>query len=498
MQENTLKKEEVLKHLYPYQVDGAMWLAYTKRGILGDEMGIGKTRQAIAAALLETNGGVVVCLASGKISTWAREIVNIDSHATVIVINSGNDIQQYNIGNGSSWVVINYDLLDKHVSDIPTLHPVNTVILDEAHYIKEASNIRSKAAVKLCNMAERVYLLTGTPVMNRPIELFNLLKAIRHPLGENWFTFAMRYCGAYQRKIKKWVTNPMTGQRELREIKFLDVKGATNLEELRTKLSTAYLRRTKVVLGDKLPPLVEENVLTKLGTKYQKEYQDAWENYFTNLELRLNADDDIDEDEKNAKLMNAEMAQHLVEMQKLKQIASLSKVERIIADTENALEQGEQVIIFTQYKETLQQLKAGLKNHKPVSISGEDNQDARIKAIDAFQSGASKVFIGNTKAAGTGINLYAASIVYFADLEWTPALHQQAVSRAHRNGQQKQVNAYFYVAENTIDVDIVKALEDKKLVIAELLDGKSDSIKDTSVQASVLKAINKKRVMHTR
>lgn len=491
------RKEEIISNLYPYQVEGANWLGFTHRGILGDEMGIGKTRQAIAAAYIETNGGVVVCLASGKISTWAREIVQLDNDATVVVVNSGNEVQQYNVGTGSNWVIINYDLLDKHVGDIPTMHEVNTVILDEAHYIKEAGNIRSKAAIKLCNMAENVYLLTGTPVMNRPIELFNLLKAIRHPLGENWFTFAMRYCGAYQRKIKKWVTNPMTGQRELREIKFLDVKGATNLEELRSKLSTVYLRRTKDILGDKLPPLVEENVATKLGAKYQAQYQDAWENYFTNLELRLNADDDMDEDEKNAKLMNAEMAQHLVEMQKLKQIASLSKVERIVADTENALEQGEQVIIFTQYKETLEQLKAGLKKYKPVSISGEDNQASRVKAIDAFQSGQAKVFIGNTKAAGTGINLYAASIVYFADLEWTPALHEQAVSRAHRNGQQKQVNAYYYIAENTIDVDIVKALEEKKKVIKELLDGKSDSIKDTSVQANVLKAINKKRVMHT-
>jgi SWI/SNF-related matrix-associated actin-dependent regulator of chromatin subfamily A-like protein 1 len=497
--ENMLTREkEIYAGLYGYQQEGATWLRHVKRAILGDEMGIGKTRQAIAAAYAETGGAVVVCLASGKISTWAREIVTLDPDATVLVVNSGNDIQQYSIGDGSYWVVINYDLLDKHVSDMPQLYPnYKTVILDEAHYIKEGTTIRGKAAVKLCTPAENIYLLTGTPVMNRPIELFNLLKTIRHPLGENWFSYAMKYCGAYQRKVKKWVLNPQSGQRELREIKFIDVKGATNLDKLRTELSTSYLRRTKAALGDKLPPMVPDYIITELDKKHQALYADAWDNYFTNLELRLNADDDIDEDAKNEKLMNAEMAQHLVEMQKLKQVASLSKVERIADDAENALEQGEQVIIFTQYTATLEALKERLKKHKPVSISGADNAKHRLEAIDDFQAGKSKVFIGNTKAAGTGINLFAASLVYFADLEWTPALHEQAISRAHRNGQQKQVNAYYYIAKNTIDEDIKEALIAKKVVIDEILEGKKDTVKDTNVQAAVLKAISNRRLIHS-
>lgn len=496
MVDNTMKKEEeILNTLYDYQLEGVTWLRYIKRGILGDEMGLGKTRQSIVATYLETNGAVVVCPASVKISTWAREIVGVDNEANVLVVNSGNDIQQYNIGSGSQWLIINYDLLEKHLPDIANLYPgYKTVILDEGHYIKEASAIRSKATVKLCNQAEYVYILTGTPMMNRPMELFNLLKAIKHPLGENWYGYAKTFCGAYERKIKRWVRSPLTGQMELKEIKFIDTSGATNLDKLRTTLSTVYLRRTKVVLGDKLPAKVVTIIPTKLDKEHKKQYQDAWENYYTNLELRLNADDDLDEEARADKLMNAEMAQHLVEMQKLKQVASLSKIERIAEDIANAVEQGEKVIVFTQYTATLEALKAKLKKLKPVSLSGADNEKARLKAIDAFQTGDATVFIGNIKAAGTGINLYAASIVMFADLEWTPALHEQAESRAHRNGQKRQVNVYYYIAEDTIDEDIQAALKKKNEVIKEVLEGTGEKVKDVSVQGAVMAALSKKRL----
>ena len=161
-------------------------------------------------------------------------------------------------------------------------------------------------------------------------------------------------------------------------------------------------------------------------------------------------------------------------------------------DVENIVEQGEQVIIFTQYTHTLTEIKYGLQKRdiRTVSLSGADNETQRTDAIDKFQSGQASVFIGNIKAAGTGINLYRSSIVIFADMEWTPALHEQAESRAHRYGQKKQVNVYYYVAEDTIDEYIMEVLETKKELIKEILEGNKDKIaKEESTQAKVLAAL---------
>ena len=133
---------------------------------------------------------------------------------------------------------------------------------------------------------------------------------------------------------------------------------------------------------------------------------------------------------------------------------------------------------------------------KSVRLTGEDDMDARQEAVDAFQSDPeTKVFVANIKAGGVGLNLTAASHVMFADMEWSPAIHDQATDRAHRIGQKGTVNVYYYVCEQTIEEDIVEILQRKLQTIQAVIDGK-DAPEDGSLGAEFLERL-KARVMGT-
>ena len=189
---------------------------------------------------------------------------------------------------------------------------------------------------------------------------------------------------------------------------------------------------------------------------------------------------------------NILMARHLVEIQKLKQICSQAKTEAIGRDIENAVEQEEKVIVFSQYTDTINMLAAEMmgKGISYETLTGQDNMEERQRAVDKFQDDPeTKVFIANIKAGGVGINLTAASIVMFADMDWSPEVHNQAIDRAHRIGQNKMVNAYFYVCPDTIEDDIIKILNDKKGVLDKVVEGTDDSVKTRGTQSEFLKRI---------
>lgn len=431
-------------NLFDHQIKGAEFLKKTKRALLADEMGLGKSRQAIVAAITTSLKTLVVCPASLKIN-WQREILIVNPEAKIHILN-GEEIP-YN----AEWLVVNYDTLEKHLAKIQAIG-YQCVILDEAHYIKNTSSKRTKIATKLCLEADQVYMLTGTPLLNRPIELFSLLRALRHPLGQNWIYYIRRYCHAWQRR------NPYTGR------SFWDASGASNIPELHQRISGVMLRREKKNVLN-LPEKIRSDIYIELDDEWRKKYETAWDSYLAFLEE--NPPENMD---------SIIQARHLVELQKMKQVCSLSKVGQIVEDIKNIVEeQGEKVVVFTQYKETLNQIRSAFSRkriYKVVTLSGEDNQTARQEAIDSFQNDpATKIFIGNIKAAGVGITLNSANKVLFADLEWTPALHAQAEDRCHRIGQGNMVNVYYYIAKDTLEEDVIELLEIKEKVIAHIIEG---------------------------
>jgi len=191
---------------FEHQDKGIAFLQEHKKVVLADEMGLGKTRQAILAAKDYSWKHLIVCPASLKIN-WSREIADLTDGEKVQILQGGKTAtarKEYEKGN-PDWVIVNYDILHKHLEWLKPLvdsGEMGTVVLDEAQYIKGKANIRTVATLSLCENARNVYALTGSPVMNRPIELYSLLQAVGHPLGRKGArtTFVTTYCGGQENR----------------------------------------------------------------------------------------------------------------------------------------------------------------------------------------------------------------------------------------------------------------------------------------------------------
>ncbi len=459
---HTIKKVEVDYSKYdnrpplPHQKEAIEKLVGSKRFILADDMGVGKSCSTIIAAL-ETKAKkiLVVCPASLKIN-WQREIV-IYSDKSVFIAEGKKFSTEHDI------VIVNYDIL-KNFYDIKNPHDsvigqinFDLIILDEAHMVSNSQAARTKIINSFTKKAKYLWLLTGTPMTNRPINYYNLLNLIESPVAQNWMAYAIRYCEGYQFRA---------GNR-----KIWNVNGASNLEELRERTSGQILRRLKEDVLD-LP----DKIITPIYLKTtSKEYKDLMGEYYEWL----------DKEEGSSSLT--------VQFSKLMQIRKLianEKVKETIEFAQNIIDQDKKVIIFTNFTETLQMIH----NHfgkQSVYLDGSCNKTQRQYAVDQFQENDKiKVFVGNLKAAGVGLTLTKAEAVIMNDLSFVPAEHAQAEDRAYRYGQKNNVLIYYPLFINTIEGAIYDILNNKKKIIGTVMGDISSDPGDTVEE--ILKSINRK------
>jgi SWI/SNF-related matrix-associated actin-dependent regulator 1 of chromatin subfamily A len=430
-----------------HQKEAIEKLAGSKRFILADDMGLGKTTSTIIAAL-ETGAKkiLIVCPASLKIN-WQREIENYTDRSVYISEGKNFSIEH-------DFVIVNYDILknfydlkDKENSLI-TKGGFDLIILDEAHYVSNGTAARTKLVNSFTKKCERVWLLTGTPMTNRPMNYFNLLSIIESPTAQNWMAYAIRYCGGYQFTA---------GKR-----KIWNVAGATNLEELRDRTSRQVLRRLKtdvLDLPDKIITPVYLRLKSKLYEGLMGEYYD-WYN--------KNPDESRSLTVQFSKLM------------KVRQVIAEEKIKDTIEIAENILEQGKKVIIFTNFTDTLNRI-ADHFGKQAVKLDGSTSKPQRQYAVDQFQDNEKiTVFVGNLLAAGVGITLTAAEAVIMNDLSFVPGHLLQAEDRAYRYGQKNSVSIYYPLFENTIEGIIYDMVNEKKqnidTVMGDNLDEKGDFI----------------------
>lgn len=446
---------EAYPGLYGHQQSGIAFLLSRRRAILADDMGLGKTRQAIIAMREAAPAGpyLVICPAGVKL-TWRREIAAIESDAAVAVLTTGNDWQA-----GARWTVVNYDLLGK-VEDALLTTPWAAIVVDEAHYIKNESQ-RTTRVLRLLGVGsgrqpvgdpEVVYLLTGTPMANRPRDLFNLLKAVRHPISKNFYTYAMRYCAAYDNGFG------------------LDTRGASNLDELAHLISGVMLRRTKDEALD-LPPKTRS--WQEVEIKSQKARQ---------LEARA-----IAFFEERPVTSGPRWTQFLGLLNSARHALAEAKVPATIEAVRERLEAGEKVVVFTNYSVVVEKLK-GEFGAEAVTITGDTPAAARQAAADALQHDPSvRLLVGNLIAAGVGLTLTAATHVIFNDLDWVPANHWQAEDRIYRIGQTRPAFITYLVATETLDDFVAVVLEEKARTIGILEEYAADnaSVVEAVVQAAV-------------
>lgn len=449
---------ETGKKLYQHQEDGIKFLLSRNGCILADDMGLGKSIQSIIAALESGAKKIlVVCPSSTKIN-WQREI-NVFCNDTAII-------------DGKKWsdakfTIINFDILknfhtlstgkkrkEGEPEEVLNRELANAgfdlAIIDEAHYLKNNESIRGKVMVELSTKhnIDKVWLLTGTPVANRPMDFFNLLKIIKSPIANNWKHFAVRYCDGRQffRTLK-------SGQRK--QIWLTD--GASNLEELASKTKNIIVRRLKTEVLD-MPDKVMTPMHHILDKKGLKNYELLWEQYTEKRKLEGKKTNELQKD--------------LVELILLRQFIALEAIPYTIEMVENAIEMGRKVIVFTSFTEELEIItnhfgKLAVKHNGPMTTTQKQ------KSVDAFQTNPKvKVFVGNIKSAGVGITLTEGTVVIFNSFDWVPGNNEQAEDRAFRIGQKNDVNVYYQLFDDTISSRMWSMLNCKKDVISTIMGDK--------------------------
>lgn len=430
-----------------HQKEAIEKLAGSKRFILADDMGLGKTTSTIIAAL-ETGAKkiLIVCPASLKIN-WEREIENYTDRSVYISEGKNFSIEH-------DFVIVNYDILknfydlkDKDNSLI-TQGNFDLIILDEAHYVSNGQAARTKLVNSFSKKCERVWLLTGTPMTNRPMNYFNLLSLIESPVSQNWMAYAIRYCQGYQFTA---------GTR-----KIWNVTGASNLEELRDRTSRQVLRRLKTEVLD-LPEKIITPVYLRLKSKLYEGLMGEYYDWYNK-----NPDESTSLTVQFSKLM------------KVRQVIAEEKIKDTIELAENILEQDKKVIIFTNFTETLNRI-ADHFGKQAVKLDGSTPKPQRQYAVDQFQDNEKiKVFVGNVKAAGVGITLTAAEAVIINDLSFVPGDLAQAEDRAYRYGQKNSVSVYYPIFDNSIEAIIYDMVNQKKqnigTVMGDNLDERGDFI----------------------
>jgi SNF2 family DNA or RNA helicase len=414
---------------------------------------------ATIIAALETGAKkiLIVCPASLKIN-WQREIENYTDRSVYISEGKNFSIEH-------DFVIVNYDIL-KNFYDLKnktesliTQGNFDLIILDEAHYVSNGQAARTKLVNSFSKKCERVWLLTGTPMTNRPMNYFNLLSLVESPVAANWMAYAKSYCNGFQFSV---------GKRKL-----WNVTGASNLDELRERTQSHILRRLKEDVLD-LPDKIITPVYLRLQSKDYEELMGEYYNWYDN-----NSEESSSLTIQFGKLM------------KVRKVIAEEKVKNTIELAENIIEQGKKVIIFTNFTDTLRTIYEHF-GKQAVYLDGSCSKPHRQKAVDDFQENDKiKVFVGNLKAAGVGITLTSAEAVIMNDLSFVPAEHAQAEDRSHRIGQKNSTSVYYPLFENTIEGAIYDILNRKKKIISTVMG--DDMMEDASTIEEMLNLISSKR-----
>lgn len=501
------------KSYLPFQRAGINYALKNPDVILGDEMGLGKTIQTIGVANAdpEVTSVLVICPASLKLN-WLREFEQWGTRGWTIAV-AGNKKYDRFI-DSAHVVIINYDLLSRYRERL-TAWEWGMVVFDEAHYLKNKRTQRSSivfgcnerqaiarlarqefpgaegsfiswdykishiqarlrdepgladellALIKPGLIGRRRIFITGTPIPNRPVELFPILQQTDPlGLGKNYTEYVTRYCAGHQDGWGRW-----------------QVKGASNLDELQEGLrATCLVRRLKKdVLGDlpdKFYQLVEIEAKGNLGKLVRQEEEADKRNRKT-VEVIRQELSEYGKDHSSQRyretvnrLREAEGAM-FSEMARIRRELAVAKVPSVIEHIHAIFDDGaEKLVVMGHHREVISALK--IEFPEAAVIHGEVNSNQRQVEVDRFQNDpACRLFIGSIAAAGVGITLTAASIILFAEQDWSPGVMKQAEDRCHRIGQKESVVVQTLVVDGSLDATMAKNLSRKEAVIECALD----------------------------
>jgi len=427
--------------LYNYQEETVRRIEeFGGRSLLAIEMGGGKTLISLAWLKFhpDLRPAVVVCPASLKWQ-WQKEARRMGFSAEIL---NKSKPPKGLIDLDYPLLIINYDILHGWLKVLQSINP-KVVIFDEIQMLKSPRTRRTVASRDLIEEIPHLLALSGTPIINRPIELYPILNMIRPDIYNNWSEFGTEFC---KPRLTPW------------GIKY---DGATNLDLLHKRLQKHCMirYRTEDVLKD-LPPLSRR--IIPLEIEKRKEYELASSDYLKWLRLH-----------RPGKETKAKRAVRLNQINGLRKLVGELKIASVKEWLESFLENSDQkMLIYGFHKKVLRELHQHFRKSS-VLIDGSVLGRKRQERADLFQRNRKCRFLfGNYQAAGVGLNLQSACFVTFVELAWTPAEIDQAIKRAHRIGQSQKVIVNFLIARNTIEEYLSKLLQRKKKILDAVLDGR--------------------------
>jgi SNF2 family DNA or RNA helicase len=478
--------------LAPKQRSGVEFLVEHPHAFLADEMGAGKTAQAIsavyerairvgaAAGLPEGApwGGtprVLVVAPNSVTGVWVRELEKWAGASAAVIdgtTSAKRDSQVQAAWDQGKWIVVNWEKL-RLMPKLATYH-FDAIIADESHRAKNRKAQQTRALWKL--KAPIQFALSGTPIMNEPGELWALLHWLRPEQYTSYWSFFYNYTDYYQGYRGKPV-----------------ILGVKNSDALRFELADKMVRRTKREIHkdipEKLPPQVIE---LEMKPKQKKLYEEAVKAFWLEIAQEFRARDEADhthtaslqmkeamesDDLETLKLLIPNSAARLVRQ---RQIASspailggpdesskLDALVEIITDHPD-----KPFVVFAWYKDTVRLIVERLRKKKVSveSFTGDTPQEDREPLAQSFQAGDFRVIVLTIMTGGAGIDLFRASTCIFAEQDWVPANNNQAIDRLHRKGQKDDVQAIFLQSADTVETGrIAPKNRTKEFIVTSIL-----------------------------
>jgi SWI/SNF-related matrix-associated actin-dependent regulator of chromatin subfamily A-like protein 1 len=412
-----------------------------KKGVLlADDMGVGKSCQAIGICVNKSAFPVLVVCPKKLMSNWYNEWRKFTYMRPIIVDRamSASIFHSYDV------LIINYDMVHK----IKNLYPYfKAIIYDESHFLKNDKTKRFTNCYEAAQGKEVKLLLTGTPIENRPDEIIPQLRILGYLKTPDVLKkFKVRYCD------KKY----------------------NNMAELNIKLrSLCMIRRKKEDILTELPPKTRQMITVEEADL--TEYRMAQDDFFNYLIEMKNIK------ESKARVLAA--AEALTQMTHLRKIAAKAKIPDVVELAKDLMDRGENVLIFAWHHEVIDALAAELGTD--LIISGKISADRCDRNVRKYEDGRGQCMIIQIMAGGFGLNLVSGSYTIFAERGWNASKETQCEDRNHRIGQKKAATYYRFKIPGTIDEVIDKIIERKEQMTSEALGG-NNKVENISVEKEVL------------
>lgn len=516
---------------YPFQIAGAAYGKRAKKTFIADEMGLGKTVEGcliIAATTNEQPGPWLIVTPKSlrinwfnELKTWLKPVRSKGKRLNICMLRNAM-FELNNKGkltkaakkflSEQNIIITNYDRVAKY---LPYLQEIDWFgfIFDESHYLKGRNAIRTKACKHLVANSdpEYVLLLSGTPLVNNPMDLIGQLVVLDR-MGDfgGYNHFVRRYCSISTKDIthvaeaNKAMKKNMDGNGE-EDLGAQAVQDALvrKLYENMTSLNKAlrsqcYIRREKSEVLEFLPEKTRSTIPVEItNRKTYEKIEDDVLNWVANRALKdekFLASIKKMSPKKQAEMMKARRAsayykssraKALVKLNHLKLCAAAGKMKAAKEWIDDFLESGQKLVVFCHHKIIQKEL---LEYYPDAAHTMTGGEQARADAVARFQNDKKcKLFIGSIERDGVGITLHAASSTVTLELRWNPAKHDQAEDRVHRIGQKNACVAYYLLASGTVEERIARIIERKRQVVNAVADG--DPLKGVE-QGSILSVVD--------